>query len=149
MLTFRPVRPMSEKKQALAIEDPEQGQPIDAELTESDFESNKLETENIYEASAEESDESDKDNKETTNFISKKGPVPNHGPDWGKASLDIRELMALMVVEGSDDRESIWKIRDEQTSQTFDNRFQRKIVSENSLVEHLIPLPLDAAGRGL
>ncbi|GJY68822.1 hypothetical protein Tco_0471804 [Tanacetum coccineum] len=87
----------SEKKQALAIEDPEQGQPIDAELIESDFESSKLETESIYEASAEESDESDKDNKETTDFISKRGPI----------------------------------------------------VSENSLVEHLIPLPIDAAGRGL
>ncbi|GJR77386.1 hypothetical protein Tco_0089751, partial [Tanacetum coccineum] len=50
-----------------------------------------------------------------------------HGPDCGKASVDIRELMALMVVEDSDDRESIWKIRDEQTSQMFDNCFQRKV----------------------
>ncbi|GJU81686.1 ribonuclease H-like domain-containing protein [Tanacetum coccineum] len=51
----------------------------------------------------------------------------SHGLDLGKASLDIHELMALMVVGGSDDRESIWKIRDEQTSQWFDNCFQRKV----------------------
>ncbi|PWA43156.1 hypothetical protein CTI12_AA538540 [Artemisia annua] len=54
----------SEKKRAVANEDREQDQPIDAEPTESDSESSKHETEDVSEASAEESDESEESERE-------------------------------------------------------------------------------------